>query len=214
MHTIKSLPRLENKDYLVYIRGLHREALYMAKKKSSPSKTNSKKKVTKKKSPTLAQKADAKKKSTQKVAVSTQKKSSAKKAVVKMAESKAKPKTKISEAKEKSQLIQKKLADKSLKSQAEAQAPVAVKKVKAPKLTASERAAKEALKKATQKWQALLRRNKNKKAPKYKMTEAFEEKTPIQHKLLGWGYILSNKNDRLEVLFESGVKQLISNYKK
>lgn len=47
----------------------------------------------------------------------------------------------------------------------------------------------------------------------YKMTEQFEAQTPIFHKVLGWGYILSNEFDRLEVVFESGKKMLISNYK-
>lgn len=47
----------------------------------------------------------------------------------------------------------------------------------------------------------------------YKMTEQFEAQTPIFHKVLGWGYIVSNEFDRLEVVFESGKKMLISNYK-
>ena len=45
------------------------------------------------------------------------------------------------------------------------------------------------------------------------MKAVFEEKTAILHKVLGWGYILSNRNDRLEVLFKDGIKYLISNYK-
>ena len=32
-------------------------------------------------------------------------------------------------------------------------------------------------------------------------------------KVLGWGFILKNDNDRLEVLFETGIRMLISNYK-
>lgn len=47
----------------------------------------------------------------------------------------------------------------------------------------------------------------------YKMTEQYEANTPILHKILGWGYITSNEFDRLEVVFESGKKMLISNYK-
>jgi hypothetical protein len=34
------------------------------------------------------------------------------------------------------------------------------------------------------------------------------------HKVLGWGFIISNINDRLDILFETGVKTLISNYKR
>jgi hypothetical protein len=35
----------------------------------------------------------------------------------------------------------------------------------------------------------------------------------LMHKVLGWGFVLSNLNDRLEVLFKDGIKVLISNYK-
>jgi hypothetical protein len=45
------------------------------------------------------------------------------------------------------------------------------------------------------------------------MRGSFEERTAIVHKVLGWGYILANRNDRLEVLFKDGIKYLISNYK-
>jgi hypothetical protein len=51
------------------------------------------------------------------------------------------------------------------------------------------------------------------KALTYKMTETFTSLAPIQHKVLGWGFILTNENDRLEVLFETGIRMLISNYK-
>lgn len=63
------------------------------------------------------------------------------------------------------------------------------------------------------KWQDLKKKYGNIKASSYKMTEIFESNQPLQHKVLGWGYVLSSLNDRLEVIFESGVRQLISNYK-
>ncbi|MFN3454082.1 MAG: hypothetical protein ACK41T_03925 [Pseudobdellovibrio sp.] len=63
------------------------------------------------------------------------------------------------------------------------------------------------------KWVELNKRHGKDKALNYKMTDTFESLTPIQHKVLGWGFILSNENDRLEVLFENGIKMLISNYK-
>lgn len=47
----------------------------------------------------------------------------------------------------------------------------------------------------------------------YKMSEQYEAKTAIEHKVLGWGFILSSENNRLDVLFEQGRKMLISNYK-
>jgi len=62
-------------------------------------------------------------------------------------------------------------------------------------------------------WLELKDKYKSTKAAPYKMSEAYAEKTPIDHKVLGWGFILSVMNDRLEVLFQSGIKQLISNYK-
>ena len=62
-------------------------------------------------------------------------------------------------------------------------------------------------------WALLFEKSKAVKPIPYKMTDVFEPKTPIQHKTLGWGYVLSNQNDRLEVLFEVGIKMLISNYK-
>jgi hypothetical protein len=47
----------------------------------------------------------------------------------------------------------------------------------------------------------------------YNMSGKFDANRPLEHKVLGWGYVISNENDRLEVLFRSGVKMLISNYK-
>lgn len=63
------------------------------------------------------------------------------------------------------------------------------------------------------KWLELRDKNKNIKPLPYRMSEVFLEKTPIEHKVLGWGFVLSVVNDRLEVLFRSGIKHLISNYK-
>lgn len=63
------------------------------------------------------------------------------------------------------------------------------------------------------KWQELFKRHGKDKAVAYKMTESFDALKPLQHKVLGWGFILSNENNRLEVLFENGIKMLISNYK-
>ena len=64
------------------------------------------------------------------------------------------------------------------------------------------------------KWLELRDKHKNIKPQLYKLSEEFVEKTPLEHKVLGWGFILSVVNDRLEVLFSSGIKHLISNYKK
>lgn len=63
------------------------------------------------------------------------------------------------------------------------------------------------------KWQELFKRHGKDKAVPYKMTDSFDALKPLQHKVLGWGFVLSNENNRLEVLFENGIKMLISNYK-
>lgn len=63
------------------------------------------------------------------------------------------------------------------------------------------------------KWRDLKERYGKDKASTYNMSAQFEAEQPLEHKVLGWGYILTNNQDRLEVLFETGVKILISNYK-
>ena len=63
------------------------------------------------------------------------------------------------------------------------------------------------------KWGALFKKAEQIESKPYNMKSVFEEKTAIVHKVLGWGYILANRNDRLEVLFKDGIKYLISNYK-
>lgn len=62
-------------------------------------------------------------------------------------------------------------------------------------------------------WIELSERYRNLRPVPYKMSSTYAEKTALDHKVLGVGYILSVVNDRLEVLFKSGIKQLISNYK-
>lgn len=62
------------------------------------------------------------------------------------------------------------------------------------------------------KWKELNNKLKSQKARSYSMKEVYEAHIPIQHKVLGWGVILSVQNDRLEVLFQDGIKFLISNY--
>lgn len=63
------------------------------------------------------------------------------------------------------------------------------------------------------KWGTLYKKAEQIESKPYNMKAVFEEKTAIVHKVLGWGYILANRNDRLEVLFKDGIKYLISNYK-
>jgi hypothetical protein len=69
------------------------------------------------------------------------------------------------------------------------------------------------LDKETVKWQDLMKKFGHLDAKEYNMREIFEANIPIIHKVLGWGFVISVLNDRLEVLFEQGIKNLISNYK-
>jgi hypothetical protein len=64
------------------------------------------------------------------------------------------------------------------------------------------------------KWLELKEKYKGIRPSPYKMSEVYQEKTLLDHKVLGLGVILSVVNDRLEVLFQTGTKHLISNYKK
>ena len=63
------------------------------------------------------------------------------------------------------------------------------------------------------KWTELFKKYGKEKAVTYKMSESYQSLIPLQHKVLGWGFVLTNDNDRLEVLFENGIRMLISNYK-
>lgn len=65
----------------------------------------------------------------------------------------------------------------------------------------------------TEKWAKLKEIDHDVKVQKYKMSDVYEPNTPIEHPLFGWGFILSLNNNRLEVLFESGIKMLVSNFK-
>lgn len=86
-----------------------------------------------------------------------------------------------------------------------------------PALKKQSKKAQAAYKAATEeeaKWLELKDKYKGIHPCPYKMSEIYQEKTLLDHKVLGLGVILSVVNDRLEVLFQTGMKHLISNYKK
>ena len=62
-------------------------------------------------------------------------------------------------------------------------------------------------------WYDFYRKNSHVKAAPYDMRAQFEANQPLMHKVLGWGWVVSNENDRLEVIFKDGKRMLISNYK-
>lgn len=84
---------------------------------------------------------------------------------------------------------------------------------KAPKISKAQAAADKAASEDNKKWNDLKEKYGSEKAATYSMSAVFEANKPVQHKVLGWGFIQSVQNDRLEVLFETGPKMLISNYK-
>ncbi len=84
--------------------------------------------------------------------------------------------------------------------------PIVAKTVSAPVLD-------EKTSKLAAKWAGYYNKAKSIQTEAYSMKNKYETETAISHKVLGWGYILDNKNDRLEVLFKDGIKYLISNYK-
>lgn len=63
------------------------------------------------------------------------------------------------------------------------------------------------------KWAEMYNKHKETQASLYDMKATFQAGVPIQHKVLGWGWVVSNDNDRLEVLFKDGKRMLISNYR-
>lgn len=94
-----------------------------------------------------------------------------------------------------------------------ASAPILTVVEKPPKSTAKSRAEAAALNEEQKKWSALHEQLKKKKAVPYVMSGDFPAKTPLEHKVLGWGYVIEARENRIDVLFESGMKTLISNYK-
>ena len=63
------------------------------------------------------------------------------------------------------------------------------------------------------KWLKLQKQMAVEKAMDYKMTDDFEIKTPISHKVHGWGVVVQKRDNYIDVLFEAGLKTLIVNYK-
>ena len=84
---------------------------------------------------------------------------------------------------------------------------------KKKRLTKAEREAQEEIERLQEKWNELHDLSEGQASKKYKLSEDYEPNTALQHPKLGWGYVLTSQNNRIEVLFEDGIKVLISNYK-
>lgn len=63
------------------------------------------------------------------------------------------------------------------------------------------------------KWLKLHKQLSVEKPMEYRMTEDFELKAPISHKVHGWGVVMQKRDNYIDVLFEAGLKTLIVNYK-
>ena len=63
------------------------------------------------------------------------------------------------------------------------------------------------------KWLKLHKQLSVEKALEYRMTEDFEIKAPLSHKVHGWGVVMQKRDNYIDVLFEAGLKTLIVNYK-
>ena len=88
-----------------------------------------------------------------------------------------------------------------------------VPKVKPERISAAQRKADKAAADSTAHWSDLHQKHNSEKPQVYDMKSQFEAHKPLQHKVLGWGWIMSVENDRLEVIFQDGKRMLISNYK-
>lgn len=88
-----------------------------------------------------------------------------------------------------------------------------VKPVKKKKLTKKQVAEQDEKDELAGKWSKLKSIDHEIKLRKYKMNDEYAPNTPIEHPKFGWGFVLSINNDRLEVLFETGIRMLVSNYK-
>ncbi len=63
------------------------------------------------------------------------------------------------------------------------------------------------------KWQKLQKQYAEEKAENYAISGFFEIKTPLSHKVHGWGLVLNRRENYIDVIFETGMKTLIINYK-
>lgn len=101
---------------------------------------------------------------------------------------------------------------KTTKKAAAKDADAPVKKVKKKRITKAEREATDEADRLRDKWQELHTLSEGQPAKKYKIVDSYESNSALDHAKLGWGYVLTSQNNRLEVLFEDGIKILVSNY--
>ena len=99
----------------------------------------------------------------------------------------------------KEKTVQDKSSDKAI--------PKKPKKLSEKKLSAQ----RKQLQENEKKWEAFYKKAKGIKPLPFAVSREFPAKTPINHSLFGWGWVISNKNDRLEVIFKDKERKLLSN---
>ncbi len=62
-------------------------------------------------------------------------------------------------------------------------------------------------------WLKLNKQLADEAPQEYRMSEDYEIKTPLQHKVHGWGVVMQKRDNYIDVIFENGIKTLIVNYK-
>ena len=96
------------------------------------------------------------------------------------------------------------------KSKKKTPAQKATKKTTSTKLAIEKKEEKQ--KKDHQKaWENLYKKAKDIRPVPFRMSNSFSAKTAIKHPIFGWGWIVSNKNDRLHVMFKDKNRMLLSN---
>ena len=61
------------------------------------------------------------------------------------------------------------------------------------------------------KWENLHKKAHDIKAIPFHISKPFPAKIPIRHPVFGWGWIISSKNHRLQVMFKDKTRMLLSN---
>lgn len=122
-----------------------------------------------------------------------------------MAKAKAKKEPKKKESKEPAKAIKATKAAKVVTNTAKASPP----KISAAKAAELSEEASQLLKK----WQKLNKQYSEEASQAYLITGAYDIKSLLTHKIHGWGIVLNRRENYIDVLFESGMKTLIMNFK-
>ncbi len=102
--------------------------------------------------------------------------------------------------------------EKKVKGEKKPEKSVLVKKTSSRKKAVESKKEEKLKQENEQKWEAFYKKAKGVKPTPFNISRQFQPVTPISHPVFGWGWIISNTNDRLEVIFKDKVRILLSNY--